>query len=360
MRLQRALPELAALARCVRGARRAYGVGVVSALRRAREVRRDGAWTYDEALAAGLLDPGCDAATRRALVSYSVLHAAQWRHNPLPLEPLTENKLVCDRLLTASGIPCPELFGTVGRDGGGSARTGAPVSDRAAFARFLAEDVPDEVVIKPVEGLYGLGVRIVRRLPGGRVDAGDGPVDPRTLYDDLVADARFGLFLVQERLRNHPEVAALTGSDTLQTLRLCTFVRRDGSVHILVGLVKLAVGTGPADNYRSGETGNGVADVDLADGRLGPLYVAAPSGAGFAATPVAPGTGRRVEGVRLPLFRESCALARRAAPVFLPMRTVGFDIGLTPSGPVVVEANNYWGPPLTPMPAESRALLLAT
>jgi hypothetical protein len=356
VRARAAIPQAVALARASRAAARAYGYGPVAAARRLRRARREGAWEYAEALGAGLLAPGCTDEVRRGLVSYTRLQAAQLRHNPLALEPLTEHKVICDRYLAALGVRCAELYGTVGRHGGWAARTGAAVDDREAFAEFVARELPPEWIVKPAQGLLGLGVRLVRRLDDGSVDAGEGPIDPRALFDALEADPDFDQFVVQERLRNHPAIEALTGSTTLQTLRLSTFVRRDGGVHLMCAMFKLAIGSGPADNFRKGDTGNGLADVD-ADGRLGPLQVLAACGHGHDATPFVPGTDRRVEGFRVPFFADARRLVTAAAPSFLPMRTLGWDIGITPDGPAVVEANNYWGPPFTPMAPESRMLL---
>lgn len=359
MRLRRAVPQALELARATWTGARHCGVHPVEGLRILRRARRDGAWDYGEALGVGFLSPGCTDEGRRALVSRHRRQAAQTRHNPLALEPLTENKAICDRYLAAAGIRGAELHGTVGRHGGWCARTGAPIADGEDFAAFAAR-LPSEVIVKPAEGLYGLGVRRVRRVAGGMIDAGDGPVDPRELYDALAADPDFDLFVVQERLRNHPAIEALTGSETLQTLRISTFVRRDGGVHLMGAMMKLAVGSGPADNFRSGDTGNGIADVDLRTGRLGLLQLPTGSGTGCTTTPVVPGTDRRVEGFVVPFLEEACALVRAGAPHFLPMRTLGWDIGITPDGPAVVETNNYWGTAFTPLDPASRELLLST
>lgn len=358
MRLARIVPQAAALARATYAAR-AQGTPRREALRVLRRARREGGWEYDEALATGLLAPDCSEDDRRALLSNHRRQAAQTRHNPVALEPFTEHKVICDLFLAASGIRCAELFGTVGRNGGWDLRAGTPFRRGDEVAAFVA-GLPPEFVVKPAEGLYGLGVRVVRRLEDGLVDAGAGPVDPRAFTDELRTDPDFDLYIVQERLRNHGAVEALTGSQTLQTLRLSSFIRRDGAVHLMGAMVKLAMGAGPADNYRKGDTGNGLADVDLATGRLGPLQVQAPSGFGCVRTPVIPGTGRRIEGFPVPFLAEACALVRAAAPHFLPMRTVGWDIGLTPDGPIVVEANNYWGTGFTPLDPASRELLLST
>ena len=52
-----------------------------------------------------------------------------------------------------------------------------------------------------------------------------------------------------------------------------------------------------------------------------------------------------IEGFQLPVWTEACQLAREAARLFLPLRFVGWDIALTETGPVLVEANWNSDPP---------------
>jgi len=46
----------------------------------------------------------------------------------------------------------------------------------------------------------------------------------------------------------------------------------------------------------------------------------------------------------LPFWDEACALAETAARHFLPIRTIGWDVALTPEGPVILEGNFWWNP----------------
>ena len=120
---------------------------------------------------------------------------------------------------------------------------------------------------------------------------------------------------------------------------------------------KLATGIGDADNYHDGATGNGFCEVSLDDGRLGPLMVPGERGVGFRASLTVPGTDRPVAGRRVPFSAEARDLVLRAAPRFLPMRTLGWDVALTPDGPAVIEANNWWAP-FTPLPPEAWKLMM--
>jgi hypothetical protein len=346
VRLRAALSQATELVGTSREASRAYGIGPLRAARVARRLRRAGAWGYGEALEAGLLDPACPEATRRAMISSHARREAQTRLNPLAFEPFTEEKLTFSRHCEAVGIPTPALYGAVGRAGGWCAASGRLVNDATAFAAMV-ERLPERFLVKPTWGYYGLGVRALERRT----------VDPSALHAELLADPEFDLFVVQELLVNHPEVEALTGSPTLQTVRLNTIVRRDGDVAIVMPVMKLATGSGDADNFRSGQTGNGLCDVDVATGALGPLAVRGPGGRGAVSTPVL-ANGTRVEGWRIPMFAEACALVREAAPHLLPMRTIGWDVAITPDGPVVVEANNYWGMVFTALPDDERDLFL--
>ena len=62
------------------------------------------------------------------------------------------------------------------------------------------------------------------------------------------------------------------------------------------------------------------------------------------ALPHHPVSGVALEGLSLPLWTEAQALVLRACLTMLPMRSIGWDIGLTPSGPILIEANNHWDP----------------
>jgi hypothetical protein len=66
-------------------------------------------------------------------------------------------------------------------------------------------------------------------------------------------------------------------------------------------------------------------------------------------------TGADLVGVAVPLWREARALAERASRLFLPMRTIGWDVAVTPDGPVLIEGNARWDPP--PVGSISGALL---
>jgi hypothetical protein len=338
---------------------RAHEIGRLRAARLARRARVRGGFTYEEALAEGLLDPGRSDAVLAAYVGRHRRRAIQTRLNPPPLQYLAHDKLAFSRHGAALGLPVPALYGTLGRREGWSALSGRIVRGPEAFAALLREELPAGVVVKPTDGRHGVGVRVIDRSPDGALlDVHGRPLDPRRLHADIVADPEFDLFLIEQRLHDHPDVQALVEGPTLQTLRLMTMVRRDGTPCLLGGMMKLGLGGGDADNYHDGLTGNGLCDIDLERGVLGPLMLPRADGAGFRTTSVVPGTGRRVVGWEVPMLREACDLVLRAAPLFMPLRSLGWDVAITPDGPVLVEANTYWAMSFTPLSPESRALFL--
>ena len=193
-------------------------------------------------------------------------------------------------------------------------------------------------MVNPCEGSQGRDVRVLRR----------DDADPARLHRELVSHPEFDAFLVQERLRDHEVLRALGSGETLQTLRLVTLVERSGEVTVLTADMRVAVTDDPADNFRSGRSGNGVAPVRMDDGVLGLLRLPREDRCGLRRVARAPGSGALVEGLRVPHWEDALALVRRAAPFFLPARTLGWDIALTPAGPVIVETNMFWWPRTDP------------
>jgi hypothetical protein len=106
----------------------------------------------------------------------------------------------------------------------------------------------------------------------------------------------------------------------------------------------LMVGDSLLDNYDHGRTGNLLALVDVGTGELEGAVGPAGPGVPIGLHRVHPRTGLAFDGFSIPWWEEACSLVRRAARLFLPLRTIGWDVALTPDGPVLVEGNNFWDP----------------
>ena len=330
--LRTTLAQTREMARVIRAGARAHAANPVRVALRARRLRTRDGYTYDEALRQGLLDPALGVGAPVRDVSRHRMLQLQKAVNPEALGPLSAQKDVFFRYFSALGIPVAEVYGVVGT-GPGWRRGGGMLADPADLAGLLGSGLPDEVVVKPVDGFQGHGVQVLRREA----------IDPAELLAELRADPLFADWLIQERLVNHPRIAELTGSQTLQTLRVTTLVERSGEVTVLYADLRLALGEGPADNFRGGRTGNGAASVGLEDGVLGLLNLMRPDGCGFRLT-AGLEDGTPVQGFALPDWPETLVLVRRAATAMLPARTIGWDVALTRSGPVIVEANMFYWP----------------
>jgi len=209
----------------------------------------------------------------------------------------------------------------------------------------LADD--HDVFLKPSCGKQGRGV--YRYARGGRTRDADGDeVALHDLVEQIFAyrhpDGDFG-YVVQRALDPHPDVVALTGVDVLATVRVVTAVR-DGATHILQFLLKIPAPGRVTDNVHGGLTGTMVAGVDPASGTLLDLVGILRPGNRFVRerTGVHPVTGRRIGGRELPDWRNVLDLARRAALLHPRTATLGWDVGLTPSGWVFLDVNAKWGP----------------
>ncbi len=59
-----------------------------------------------------------------------------------------------------------------------------------------------------------------------------------------------------------------------------------------------------------------------------------------------PDSGVRFTGKRLPYWDRILEVCSRAAPITPKVRSVGWDVALTPSGPVIIEGNPDWDLPM--------------
>lgn len=307
--------------------------GYVGSIRTSYDLYTRHGFLPDEAARLGLLrEP--DGVERR-YISKQRLVARQRVLNHPSFQELTEDKALFYVFCTRAGLPVPGLIGLFLTGASGVAWERGPLVDENDWATFFERDCPDEFVVKPSRGVYGQGILFI--------DKREGAFSGAELYRRLRADRQYSSFVVQQTLRNHPDLDAICPSRGLQTVRVITFVRPDGAVDVLMAYLKPITGDNRVDNHNSGRTGNLLCRIDLATGALGTLMTMTDSG--VRVLPAHPQTGAALEGRAMPLWGDIRLLAERLARGFLPMRAIGWDIAVTPDGPVCVEGNARWDPP---------------
>ena len=204
------------------------------------------------------------------------------------------------------------------------------------FDRFVGRDwldvqasTPDEaaafmrdhrtVFAKPTDSFGGQGIE---RLEGGSL-----PPNPVELRDTLLAK---GQLLLEEGIVQHPGMARLCDT-SINTVRIVTLVTQAGPRHVY-SLVRMGLGNSFVDNVSSGGMYTWVDD----DGVLRyPCF----HDKSASYIDVHPKSGLPIIGFEIPLYREAVDLCLEAAMVEPRVGYVGWDVAITPDGPVLVEGN---------------------
>jgi hypothetical protein len=302
-----------------------------------------------ETLLYGLAAPRITDADLSHYISKKRLLALQRRIQPERSTLLTEDKSVFYLYCIALGIPVPRFYALY-QSVLGWAADGAAVGGLKGWEAYFSDRAPEEFLIKPAVGAYGRSVEAFRREGKSFVSEDGTRRSAAELCELLDSNPWYNRFVVQERLRSHPELERLSGCRTLQTVRIHTVVSADGEVELHQPALKVASGRGPTDNFDEGRKGNLLANVNPTDGRVGPALGRVEEGPALALTSRHPVTGARIEGFQVPCWEELCRLVYRVARLFVPLRAVGWDVGVTDRGPVLVEGN-AWFDPMNPLEA---------
>jgi hypothetical protein len=162
---------------------------------------------------------------------------------------------------------------------------------------------------------------------------------------ELVRQDDAAELLVQERLSNHPALLEVLPRDApLSTLRVITTLE---SPHGRPVVTRLALRAGRAGRLTDNAAGGGLwAPVDLVTGAVGPALRRATFLKREHGLPVRdllhPDSGRPFSRLRVPFLAEARAFAVRAHEMLAPGAvSLGWDVGLSASGPVLLEVN-FW------------------
>ncbi len=300
-----------------------------------------------EAFECGLLDPNVPASMIKGSISRSRLVAVQRKVNPKAWESALYNKGIFYHICLAAGIPVPTLYAVVPRKVRGWTSFGRMPRTSAEWEEFFEQDCPHSMVIKPCRSEYGIGLFFAERQ-GDRFLLNDGALlTSRELVGKILDNPEFDSYVVQERIHNSPALAPLGDVRGVHSFRVVTLIGDDGEARVVAADMKIITGDNVASNLAHGSRGNYIADIDRDTGCLRSVLAIDVGKGGYKKLSRHPETGADLQGFRIPQWDCITALAKKAAAVFSPVGTIGWDVALRETGPCVMEGNIWYSPSLT-------------
>jgi len=182
---------------------------------------------------------------------------------------------------------------------------------------------------KKLTGLQGKGA-FPLRISGSKIFIGPAEISLPELMRTLT-----GVYLLQQRVEQHDALKRLY-PHALNTMRIVTF-NNHGSVEVFNAAMRIGTGNKHVDNWGAGGIAVGI-DLDAGmlrqKGFYKPVY--------GRLVEVHPDTGVCLHGFAIPFFNESIELVKNVHRYLYGIHSIGWDVAVTPDGPIIIEANEDW------------------
>ena len=196
------------------------------------------------------------------------------------------------------------------------------------FSDFMRDR--EVIISKPAASTCGKGVEKLKKSDFA---------DDKALYEHLKNE---GSGLIEDCLEQHESINEIY-PHSINTLRIVTVIGRDSKPHVVYAFIRIGNGGRFVDNINSGGM---AAPIRLADGVI--EYAAFDKDSNY--YDVHPMTECKIVGRQIPYWEESLAMCEKAAFRVDGLGYVGWDIAVTPTGPVLIEGNHFPGHDILQMP----------
>lgn len=178
--------------------------------------------------------------------------------------------------------------------------------------------VGGKFVYKPNEEAQGHGIKVYENVSADDVwqEINDGPKA-----------------ILEEWITQHEDLNRIY-SDAVNCLRIIT-VYKDGGTHLLTGGMTWGNGMKIANASASGI----VSPINLSTGVL-EKPAADFEGHSYIEHPI---TGERIVGIKIPYWAETKSMLEKAAAIVPKVGYIGWDVAITPTGPIIIEGNTTPG-----------------
>ncbi len=202
-----------------------------------------------------------------------------------------------------------------------------PNSNKEEFLSFMKDR--EEIIIKPTNEQCGVGVEKLKVADFDSLDQ---------MYDYITKKP---LMLVEEVVKQHEDINKINPK-SVNTLRVVT-VYSNNQANVVYAFIRIGNGDRPVDNINAGGM---CAPIDAESGII--------SHVAYDKDRITyenhPNTGYPIKGAKIPMWEDSLALIKEVGDILPQIGYVGWDVAVTPTGPVLIEGNNLPGHDILQLP----------
>ena len=260
-------------------------------------------------------------------VNYNNDHL-RWNPKLVPGRVIISDKFLFYLFLRDFGVPTPKIYYYF-REG-------------AVFYSLDKENANDDKgelfnydfdgFAKPLGGQLGDGAFPIK-VSNSRILINDNEEVSR---EELLQSISKTNYIIQEKIVQHPQMNQLC-STSLNTIRLQTVITEDKGIIAFGATCRLGREGSFVDNWAKGGL---IVGVDMNTGKLQKTAFIKPS-YGTSVTRH-PDNGLVFEGFEIPYFKEAVEMAKDLHSKLYRIHSIGWDIAITPNGPVFIEGNSLW------------------
>ena len=286
------------------------------------------------------------AGSWKEYLTKSAMDELQSEVNPARHKALVTDKVLFYERCLARNISTPPVLAVIAaHKARASSGDGLPTVETAAQLQDLLSGFENRVlIVKDQQGAWGRGVLLVA-VRDGRIVQHTGEEFPAS---EIIRHCREhqANFIVQDFLRTDERVKSLMPGPALGTFRVVTVSRAAGEeIAIPYAFAKVPVAGNITDNFYHGSSGNLICGIHVETGRLMTGWGASKAQHGqLVEVDTHPDTGIRFSGFEIPCWAEMLAAAKTASRGFPELKTLGWDVALTSTGIVLLEANCNYDP----------------
>lgn len=329
-----------------------YNLQRIQVLMEFLRLRKENGISFEEYRGYGLHNPGMAWSIKTSYwpSRWKPLSRIYNTLNPEQYYCVFNNKMLFKQIFANADLPQAKTYGIYDSEFGMS-EDGLPLRNSDDLFNLCRRMINGEgFVLKHVEGSQGKQVIVFNDQDNGNPDTlvsiSGKRYDRETLAKELnrmESQYRRDLphtWLVEERLKSHKDIQQISG-ETLSCVRIQTLVGIDNKPKLIGCMMKIANKVRSVDNLRYG----GIAvEVDSETGIIGRGRLFVEKDVKWHS--VLPWNGQTFTGLRIPFWKEAKDTALKAAMVFPWAKCIGWDIAITPEGPVIVEGNEMGSPHL--------------